>query len=431
MKVFVCLILALLLVITGGNQMALAETITGRIMQPDGLQFNDSPNSWVEIDFHNATWQFSLWFHANSDGTYEINQSIPDGDYQLTAYARGNANPYGSSTALNIHVTPNAVIAQDLTLTNQIVKGQVFQPDGFPFTPGWVFGRNMGGSVHLRRVGEITDIITDSPVDPDGTYRLGGSIPDGDYLLLVDSWGSDNLYTNSDPVTVHINSGQVLTQDLVINYHLSGKILCPDGTPFNFSQDSWANICLHNANWQYSKWFNVYYDGAYWVDENIPDGDYLLSVYSRGKDNPYASSQEVSIHVENGVTIVRDLLLTNQLVKGTVFIPDGTPFVAGWATGQNMDANVHIQTLDGLDVVTPSPIDIDGSYRLGGDIPGGNYQLVVYTWGSDNPFTNSLSLPVYIASEQVWVQDIYLTYNYNQAPIFNTIGNQNVAAGQQ
>ncbi len=408
-KGFICLILVLLLVIAGSNRMILAETITGRILQPDGIQFNDSPNSWVEIGFHDATWQFSLWFHANSDGTFEINQSIPSGDYKLTAYTRGHANPYGSSADLNIHVTANALITQDLTLTNQLVIGQVYKPDGTPFTPGWAVGRDMGGSVHLRN-GDGVDVITVAPVDFDGTYRLGGNIPDGDYQLIVDSWGTDNPYTCSSPITVHIVSGQVLTQDLTINYRLSGKILCPDGSPFNFSDDSWANIIVRNTNYEFSKWYNVWGDGTYGVDENIPDGDYYLSVYARGKDNPYASSQEISIRIEYGVTIVRDLILTNQLVKGRVFIPDGTPFVAGWATGRDMDANVHLQTMDGLDVANSSPIDTDGSYRLGADIPDGNYQIVVYTWGSDNPFINPLILPVYIVSGQVWVQDIYLPY---------------------
>jgi hypothetical protein len=409
LKGFICLIVVLLLVIVGSNQMILAETITGRILQPDGTQFNDTVNSWVEIDFHDATWQFSLWFTANSDGTYAIQQSIPSGDYLLTAYTRGNANPYGSSTTLNIHVTANASIIQDLVLTNQLVTGRIYKQDGTPFTPGWAVGRDMGGSVHLQNENGI-DVVTASPVDFDGTYRLGGDIPDGNYQLTVDSWGTDNPFTCSLPITVHIVSGQVLTQDLTINYRLSGKILCPDGSTFNFSGDSWANIIVRNANYQFSKWYNVWCDGTYWVDENIPAGDYFLSVYARGKDNPYASSQEISIRIEYGVTIVKDLILTKQLVKGRVFTPDGTPFVAGWATGQDMDANVHLQTMDGLDVANSSPIDTDGSYRLGADIPDGNYQIVVYTWGSDNPFINPLTLPVYIVSGQVWIQDIYLPY---------------------
>jgi hypothetical protein len=373
--------------------------ITGNILNPDGSNYSPGLESWIDVCLRSSD-GMDNWTGINNDGHFKYGGQIPQGEYKLYAYPRGVNNPYARSEVLVIKVISEQMINQNVSLTNPMITGRVSKPDGSPF----ISGNDSFGRVELRDFNgnEITDT---NNIENDGTYKLGGSIPTGDYLLTADANGNNNPYSNSKPETIHITAGQTLTKNISLtNPTITGRILKPDGSNYASGQDSWIDVCLRASD-GFNNWTGVNNDGYFKYGGQIPQGEYKLYAYPRGVNNPYARSEMAVINVTAEQLINHNIILTTPMISGRVSNPDGTAF----KSDNNSDGRVILRDVNGNEVTDTNHIENDGSYKLGGSIPAGQYKLCAEVWGSNNKYTNAIPLILNITASTAITQNITLT----------------------
>lgn len=275
------------------------------------------------------------------------------------------------------------------------VVGTVYSPDGNVFLPG----QGTYAQVNISS----PNYNASTQINSDGSYLIG-QIPDGDYVLAVRIYGENIQYTDSLPVTIHVVNGSITRQDMTLtNPAITGKILTPDGLPFNFEEEFGADILVKFPD-GHVDWSPVDISGTYKLGGLLP-GTYQLIAIPWGNNNPYTRSFPLDITIEEGVSKVLDIRLSNPTVTGYVYTPDGDifkPGLHGWA-------QIVVSAIDGQEV---ERIDLNenGSYKIGG-LPDGTFTLKAKIY--EGPYIESLPLTVNIGNNSLITQNITLSIQDN------------------
>ncbi len=307
-------------------------TLSGRVLIPGGGHFHFIPTQTSTVDLclrSDPNGPDLAWTGVHSDGTFMFGAVVTEGTYYLIAWDRGNDNPYARSLPEEVTIDDvGQTVVQDIALTSPVITGQVLVPDGSePFTIN--FGENKGVHVTLRTADDNNTIVSDTALNwqpCNGSFRLGGNIPSGEYILYADTWGSDNLYTNAEPLPVTVQSGGPLTQNIrLTNPQLQGQVLAPDGNPISFGPGSWADLCLRNTDGRDVAWAGTDQDGNFSIGGNITTGDYYLFAFPRGAGS-YARSLPVAVQITAGLQ-TQNIHLTTPgallyTIAGELSLPD-------------------------------------------------------------------------------------------------------------
>ena len=345
--------------------------IKGFVLTPEGTVFIPGNDSYADICIRYPDGGDIGWAKVDNDGAYEISAEIPEGEYKLFAVSGGKNNPFASSMYLSVHMAPGSITTQDISLTNPVITGRVLNPDGTPYV-----GRQNSYSwvpVYLKKQNSGNDDFAEGNANDDGSFKLGGDISDGDYLLHADAMGSNNPYTDAIPLLIHFVRGTTLIQDIKLtNPMITGRVLKPDGTVFIPGNDSDSDVRLAYPDGN-DEWTRVNSDGTYRFGGDIPDNAVEIFAYARGVNNPFATSRYIPVKIAAGTTVTQDISLTNPLVTGMVLKPDGTLF----AEEQYPAIYLQLIALDTGNIVTGAGND-SGLFRMGGDLPTGDYKLCAF-----------------------------------------------------
>ncbi len=376
--------------------------INGRILNPDGSHYQPTDNNWADIILKRAEdGSDAAWTGCFGDGYFAFLDDLPDGRYIVCAMPRGQ---YGGSAPAEVEIIDGASVALDLTLTEAVITGRVLNPDGFVFEMGQDCRPDAG--VRLYRLAEGTEeFVCRANVARDGSYSLGG-LTSGSYRLYAESW-NNNIYTPAIPLDFEYTEGEPLSVDIYLTAPLiSGRVLKPDGSVFVPGQGSHVYVKLRNAdnNGEDVCGAEISDSGTFILGGDIPEGNYLLIADSNGENNPYANSVPAPVTVTPGQTAQIDLRLTNPVIQGRVLKPDGSPFIPGF------ESYVYVKLRNpdnsGEDICGDSVND-DGTYKLGGNVPEGDYLLAADANGRDNPCAGSFPVEVHIGGQTTY-RDIML-----------------------
>ncbi|MDO8685537.1 MAG: carboxypeptidase-like regulatory domain-containing protein [Clostridiales bacterium] len=282
------------------------------IRTPEGVPFIPGGGSCVKVSLRLPDGEDIIATGMDGEGYYKFEGGIPAGDYELYVYSFGANNPYADSMPVPIHIEEGQTLVQDIYLTDPLITGYVFTPDGQPYIPGMDSGVNIflkdydGNGIRMGCMNE------------DGSYKLGKDIPAGDYFLYADTCGNNNPYTAGIPVAVHIVEGQPLTQDIYLtNPSVAGMVLTPEGIPFIPGGWSWVKVCLKSPDGKDITGTGINPDGSYKMPGGIPTGDYMLYAYMEGTNSPYTSAIPVAVHIVEGETLAHDIYLPEPSVIDT------------------------------------------------------------------------------------------------------------------
>jgi hypothetical protein len=405
------IIISLMLVAVRGLASNGAEvklpSLQGRVLTPEGTPFIPGPGISVELCLKTVDPDAGddRLSKAQADGSYCFEGEIPTGDYRIYTDVTG-VGLYSGGLPVNIHLESGHVLSQDLTLVYPSITGRVFTPDGNIFVPG----KGFSVRIQLRTAGKNERDLLDTELNPDGSFRLGGSLPAGDYSLRASVGGDNNPFTDSISQVFHLEAGTVVIQDLSLTRPaIRGAVLGPGGAIFTPTDDCWVEVALRavgpgSEEKEVSR-TRIGKDGSFKLGGSIPAGLYKLCGSIRGGNVTYSDPLPLEISYQAAEFPVQFLSLTNPLLRGRVLNPDGSPFVPG----RDSRVEVHLKSAG------PDPKEIvvkpnnDGSFLWGGIISDGEFLVWAVAGGSNNPYTDSSSRSVRFVKGTTMVQDLRLT----------------------
>ncbi|HOV28203.1 MAG TPA: hypothetical protein PK566_17840 [Pseudobacteroides sp.] len=186
---------------------------------------------------------------------------------------------------------------------------------------------------------------------------------------------------------------------------ISGRILNPDGTPFEMQDGTYLSVRLKNLNSSYKNYLkqvDVNDDGTYELAYDYANGEYELVVLVAGKNIPYVDSLPDHIKISSGQKYNKDLKLSYPEITGKILTKEGTPLEIFNETNirvdlWNNDESFH-KTID---------VSSDGSYNFGGGLPSGKYVLRAFANGNCK-YIHSESINVNFEKGNTIVADIPL-----------------------
>ncbi|HEX3043384.1 MAG TPA: putative Ig domain-containing protein, partial [Bacillota bacterium] len=393
--------------------------IQGVVLTPLGAKFRNGPDSSVEVKVcaSGAGGAIVAGVLLNDDGAFELSQVIPNGDYTVYAVVKGLRNPYLDSKPSMIHITQGCQIRVELTLTAPLIKVSVYKPDQTVFVSGY----ESNVSVYLTRV-DSEAVLAYGMAQNDGSFKLGGDLVAGDYLLYAETRGLNNQYADSQPLKVRIEPGKLLLANLFLTYPLlQGMVLKPNGTLYTkvpgVEVRVWLKPLIETKPLTEAKplkdmegaagihYQNINDNGSYKLGDLAP-GDYLLGATIQGGDHTETDSIPVKVQLTAGRLLIQNITLTIPSITGRVITPENKLFITGPESG------VEVILMTGDDPgkeVTRTSLRKDGSYGLGGSISPGNYIILARTKGKENSYTDALPVKIRVVAGQALVQDLRLT----------------------
>lgn len=154
---------------------------------------------------------------------------------------------------------------------------------------------------------------------------------------------------------------------------ISGRILNPDGTPFEMQEGTYLGVRLKNfnSNSEYGlTQVPVNEDGTYELAYGLADGEYELVVLIEGKNIPYVNSLPDPIKVSSGQKYEKDLKLSYPEISGRVLTKEGTPLEIFKETYVSVELVCTNQEIHRFITVSN-----DGCFNFGGGLPSGEYYL--------------------------------------------------------
>ncbi|MCL6589063.1 MAG: putative Ig domain-containing protein [Firmicutes bacterium] len=392
--------------------------VKGRVLTPGGTLFLDKPDCWVSVQLAKPGPNTNLLTTVatsglDKEGSFKFGGPIPAGEYQLTAEAKGSANPYTGSKPVKVYINPGQIAAMDLVLNNPALQGRVLKPDGSPASSG------PGQEISIRLEpfgtgGDQTDIF---PVNQDGSYRVG-NISGGQYKVWAQVEGQKSPYYDSEPVLVRLNGEKAVNQDLTLTQPLiTGTIKTPDGNLFISGPDSGVEVVLKTADAVGREIIRVkaYPNGAYRLGGKIPTGDYRLYALVWGASNPYLDAEPLRVHITTGLVIEQEIQLKNPVICGQVLTPKGSPFLPKEGATVEVFLKPYGPGIgavkDGVGAAVLSwkaAVSKNGAFKVGGDFKEGDYILEALARGNDNPYADAIPIPVHLKTGEIVKQDISL-----------------------
>ena len=378
-------------------------TIKGAVLTPGRAFFLPTPEFWVEIALKSGTKDEKeiTRVQLSSDGSYQLGGNIAPGGYKLFGYTKGNHRIYHDTPPVEILVKPGVVLTQNLTLTNFLVRGKVLNPEGAPM----IINRECGAEIILKGASEDGKEIVDPRINSDGTYGLG-DLPPGDYLIRAKTKGADNPYTDSEPVSIHLEVGTTVIMDLSLTSPaLKGKVYTPDGAPFIPGQESWVDLSLTiGSDRKIVAVKKVNRDGSFIFGGGIPTGKYQLYAHTGGKDNIYTDAIPINLNLTAGILLIQDLKITYPRINGKVLKPDGTLFQIEPDCG----VTIKMKPVGGQEIITET-VNREGIFRIGSSFPAGHYLIWASVQGVKNPYTDSISQAVEVKDDSTIELNLRMT----------------------
>jgi len=155
---------------------------------------------------------------------------------------------------------------------------------------------------------------------------------------------------------------------------ISGRILNPDGTPFEMQDGTYLSVILKNfnSNSEYGlTQVQVNDDGTYELAYEYASGEYELVVLIDGKNIPYVDSLPDPIKVSSGQKYNKDLKLSYPEITGKILTKEGTPLEIFKET----NVNVELRNATNQEFHRNITVSSDGSFNFGGGLPSGEYFL--------------------------------------------------------
>ncbi|MFZ5986583.1 MAG: DUF5050 domain-containing protein [Bacillota bacterium] len=219
---------------------------------------------------------------------------------------------------------------------------------------------------------------------------------------------------------VNLFSGYSFAAGDLVEVSISGRVLTPEGVAFVPGENSVAYVGLSYENYEEFQGLAVcvQYDGSFVIEGNIPSGNYKLYAEVDGYENPFFHAEMVSLHISEGGSITRDMILTYPQIKGRVLKPDGTPYIPEEGEMTSVDVRpMFISSIGGYGII----LETDGSYKLG-NIPEGKYNIKACLGNIESLYTDSKTHEVYITTARTDVRDLYLTEPSITGKIFKPDG---------
>jgi hypothetical protein len=196
-------------------------TITGRVLKPDGTDYiPEKINGYYtneEVQLFSVDKESCIERKKiGSDGLYCIGADIPTGYYRLrvdteSGFIIGN---YTNSIDELVYVTQGQSINLNLKLTNPVIRGRLLKPDGTDYNPS-------GMNLKLEAVNDPNFKAIYTTPNSDGSFRLSGNVPTGDYNIIADYYINPQMpYIGPEPVKVHVTSGETVVKNITLYYAL-------------------------------------------------------------------------------------------------------------------------------------------------------------------------------------------------------------------
>ena len=395
-------------------------SLTGRVYKPDGTSF--IPDTSTIVNIYISPVGFNTWeeqIKLKDDGTFQYG-GLPTGDYVIRTLVSGNSS-FTDALPVTVHITEGANLETAVYLTNPTVSGTVYLPDGFtPYTGYFSLSIMPLNSDYLQR-----------PISTNGVngFQLGG-LPTGDYQLDFYVEYQSSLFAR--PVTIHVNQGTPLTQNVILSYAnvpvdnggigipgsgtIEVRVFKPDGSLFVPSDYSDVSFSFGDA--YYSPYQALYLDGKYTIT-GIGAGSYSLTAHVEGVGNPYTDSLPVNVQVYANSTQPVDIFLTNgPTLTGSVLTPEGNPFILTGASIPSVLAGASIPSIQKSRMLlylysdsysTYTEVNIDGTYKFGDLLPTGSYSMLVEYYGY-SPYVVPSGLHINYTAGTALTQNINLSY---------------------
>ncbi|MDP4180479.1 MAG: hypothetical protein Q8942_05225 [Bacillota bacterium] len=308
-KAFMVIMLGALLILGLMNikSYAAANTsvVEGMVYTPEGGAFVEGEENFVEVRLVDSTSGDVYNTYPESDGSFYFTEAIPDGSYDLYAYAFGNNSPYSNSEKISVQLQNGVAINQELDLTYPAVKGTIYEPSGDLYYP------DADSNVYVYIYPEDSKTpLEKCEVFDDGTYKISGDIPEGNYLIKAVANGSSNPFMNSEAEWVSITPGSTSETDLELGMlSMRGMVYTPDGDKFIPNDDSMVSVCLYDESDPSKQYTADVNDGEYRFGSEVPEGDYGLVALYEGSEN-LSDSESISVSIIQDTYFDCDLSLT-------------------------------------------------------------------------------------------------------------------------
>ena len=344
------------------------------------------------------------WAQIRGNGTYRLGGIILTGTYKLSAYIKSPLVPYCDAVPAIVRITKGKVINQDLCLTKPLITGRVLTPGGRIFIPD----RENSVSICLWADSKH-QLLAEKRIFRDGSFKLGEDLSPGAYFLEARVEGGSNLFSDSIPIPVLLAKEATLIRDLGLTAPaVAGKVLTPDGKRFIPGESSDVEVFLRSMEGTDLSRTKVNREGFFHLGGNMPAGDYTLFAAAVGPHNFNANSVPLKIQLKADHTLAQDIILTQPVVTGRILTPGGEPYlpIPYGETGYF----VYLTPLDNGKICAGWAEDNkNGTYRIGGEIPAGDYKLHVLARGSNNPYSDAIPVIVYLKEGKTVSRDLSLT----------------------
>ncbi|MFZ5968067.1 MAG: MSCRAMM family protein [Bacillota bacterium] len=335
--------------------------VSGTVRTP-GTNGSAAQHGWIEIQKLQSgnEWNWIGGTGVNWEGQFNVG-GLNDGTYRIKAFPDHSNSSYSASQYVEIVIAGGAVTRVDgsthdgsgieLMLTQPQISGVLQGPNGEQIMFGWVEVRDGLGN-----------FVSGMGAKDDGSFMIG-ALNDGTYMVTAyPGWTSE--FTESESVTVTISNGSYSNNPLTLilkSAQVTGRVTEPDGEAVNWG---WVEVFTSNDTWVKSTGIDEH--GNFRLS-GLEDGNYTVQAFPK-PGSEYAPSQKTNITISNGTyNGTLTLSLTNSLITGVVYRPNGDAATGGWVEVGDPNENWLLSV----------PINKNGTFRLP-ELEPGQYTIQAF-----------------------------------------------------
>lgn len=344
--------------------------ITGTVLDPDGTAAN---GGYVNINKKDY-WGWGRRATIGRDGKFYIPKSEltkGDGTYEFTAVPL-KASPYASNNSKLVMNQGGIASNVSISLLRVQVKGTVAAGTG----------KAARGSVDVSAIDSNGDWqwVFGVDIDSDGTYKLGGLLPDKKYMINANPAEEDDFFSSEATQVIYTSADATAKFEKIVDFAFTA----PQFTGYAFN----TNTTTHLKGEQYEVSVrSIGFDDRD-IGCKIRDTYFIIGKLEKGAaygiaivpkaDSSSARSEETVINInDTGASDKTGLSFysTSPKIIGTVTGTTGTMLASGYV-------EIYQGTLANHQYLGWVPV-YNGSFKLGG-FANGNYYIRAFADKNDN-----------------------------------------------